>query len=90
MSDLIVLFEHPEWQLPLFSALENRGISFVAFDLKRGAFDTDRVPAAKLVFNQASPSAYNRGNDRAVPLAQALIRGFELHGVRVLNGSRGR
>ena len=88
MTDLIVLFEHPEWQLPLFSALERRGISFVAFDLKRGAFDTDRVPAAKLVFNQASPSAYNRGHDRAVPLAQALIRAFELHGVPVLNGSR--
>ena len=26
--DLIVLFEHPEWQKPLFAELERRGVSF--------------------------------------------------------------
>lgn len=86
--DLIVLFEHPEWQKPLFSALERRGIAFQPYDLKRAAFSDHAAPAAPLYFNQASPSAYVRGNVRAVPLAQAFMRSLELSGARVLNGSR--
>ncbi|MGA7238949.1 MAG: hypothetical protein WBY44_24920 [Bryobacteraceae bacterium] len=86
--DLVVLFEHPEWQKPLFSALSRRAVRFGAFDLKRGAFDPDRMPAAPVYFNQASPSAYVRGNTRAVPLALSLMRSLELGGARVLNGSR--
>ena len=86
--DLVILFEHPEWQKPLFSALERRGVNFGVFDLKRGCFDPDRVPEAPLYFNQASPSAYVRGNTRAVPLALSLMRSLELGGARVLNGSR--
>ena len=89
MSDpqLVVLFEHPEWQKPLFAALDERGVAYRAFDLKQGAFDPDPVPEAPLYFNQASPSAYVRGNARAVPLALSLIRSLETSGARVLNGS---
>lgn len=87
-DDLVILYEHPEWQKPLFAALERRGIPFGTFDLKRGCFDPDQVPAASVYFNQASPSAYVRGNTRAVPLALSLMRSLELGGARVLNGSR--
>src|SRR5438270_10886705 len=87
-QDLIVLFEHPEWQKPLFAGLQRRGVRFGTFDLKRAAFDPDSVPEAPLYFNQASPSAYVRGNTRAVPLALALMRSLERGGARVLNGSR--
>jgi hypothetical protein len=86
--DLIVLFEHPEWQKPLFSALDRRGVRYAALDLKKAAFDPDAVPQAPLYFNQASPSAYVRGNTRAVPFAFSLMRSLELGGARVLNGSR--
>ncbi|MSV36414.1 MAG: hypothetical protein EXQ47_12590 [Bryobacterales bacterium] len=86
--DLVVLFEHPEWQKPLWAALDRRGVRYSAFDLKRAAFDPDAVPAAALYFNQASPSAYVRGNTRAVPLALSLMRSLETGGARVLNGSR--
>jgi hypothetical protein len=86
--DLIVIYEHPEWQKPLFAALERRGLSFAAYDLKRNAFDPARLPSGRLYFNQASPSAYIRGNTRAVPLALSLMRSLEARGARVLNGSR--
>jgi len=86
--DVVVLFEHPEWQKPLFSALERRGVRFGRFDLKHGAFNPDDIPDAPLYFNQASPSAYIRGNTRAVPLALSLMRALELGGAKVLNGSR--
>jgi glutathione synthase/RimK-type ligase-like ATP-grasp enzyme len=85
--DLIVIHEHPEWQKPLFAALERRGVSFEPFDVTRAAFDNDEAPRARLYFNQASPSAYVRGHARAVPLALAYMRSLELKGARVLNGS---
>lgn len=86
--DVVVLYEHPEWQKPLFAALEKRGVRYGTVDLKRAAFDADALPDAPLYFNQASPSAYVRGHARAVPLALALMRSLELGGARVLNGSR--
>lgn len=84
--DVLVLFEHPEWQAPLFRALERRGLRYAAFDLKRAAFDPAALPAAQVVFNQASPSAFVRGHDRAVPMALALLRSFEAAGTPVING----
>ena len=83
--ELIVLYEHPEWQKPLFAALERRRVRFQPFDLKQAAFSNAETPAAPLYFNQASPSAYVRGHARAVPLALAYMRSLERHGARVLN-----
>ena len=70
--DLIVLHEHPEWQKPLFAALTRRGVSFEPFDVTHAAFSNVEPLRAPVYFNQASPSAYLRGNTRAVPLALAV------------------
>jgi glutathione synthase/RimK-type ligase-like ATP-grasp enzyme len=86
--DLVVIHEHPEWQKPLFSVLEKRGVRFRPFDLKSAAFLEEDAPEAPVYFNQASPSAYVRGNTRAVPLALAFLKNLEEKGVRVLNGSK--
>lgn len=88
MHDLAVLYEHPAWQEPLFAALRARGVEFAPIDLKRAAFRDSELPRAKLYFNQASPSAYVRGNTRAVPYGLALMECLELGGARVLNGAR--
>ena len=85
--DLAVLYEHPEWQKPLFAALERRGIRYAAVDLKKAAFSDADEPLAPLYFNQASPSAYVRGNTRAVPYALAYMRALRVRGVGVLNGA---
>src|SRR4051812_34154572 len=85
--DLVILHEHPEWQKPLFTALERRQVRFAAFDVTRAAFSNTDVPPARLYFNQASPSAYVRGHARAVPLALAYMRSLERQGTRVLNGA---
>jgi glutathione synthase/RimK-type ligase-like ATP-grasp enzyme len=87
VRDLVVIHEHPEWQKPLFAALERRNISFAPFDVACASFSNDEPPRATLYFNQASPSAYLRGHTRAVPLALAYMRSLELQGARVLNGS---
>ncbi len=85
--DLVVIHEHPEWQKPLFAALERRGIAYAPFDVKQAAFSNVESPVATVYFNQASPSAYVRGNTRAVPLALAFMRTLERLGARVLNGA---
>lgn len=87
-TDVLVLFEHPEWQKPLFSALDKHGVRYDTLDLKKAAFVAGDPPTAPVVFNQASPSAYVRGNARAVPLALAYMRSLEAAGVTVLNGHR--
>jgi RimK-like ATP-grasp domain len=86
-ADLAVLFEHPEWQKPLFQALERRGVLYEAVDLKKAAFSDTDASLAPLYFNQASPSAYVRGNARAVPYALAYMQTLKIRGVRVLNGA---
>ena len=85
--DVVVIHEHPEWQKPLFAALEKRGVSFLPFDLKSAAFSDEDPLDAKLWFNQASPSAYLRGNARAVPAGLAFLRTLEQRGATVLNGA---
>ena len=85
-TDLVVLYEHPQWQQPLFDALDRRGVSWRPFDLKEACFGDQDLPAANLYFNQASPSAYLRGNARAVSFALALLAALEVDGAKVLNG----
>jgi len=85
MHDLAVLFEHPSWQEPLFAALEARGVDFVPVDLKKAAYGSDDPAPARVVFNQASPSAYVRGHERAVPHAMAFMRHLARLGCDVIN-----
>jgi glutathione synthase/RimK-type ligase-like ATP-grasp enzyme len=85
--DVVVIHEHPEWQKPLFAALERRGVSFAAFNVTEAAFSDTDVPDAVVYFNQASPSAYLRGNTRAVPLALSFMRQLQWRGAKVLNGA---
>src|SRR5688500_16316752 len=87
IADVHVLYEHPAWQKPLFSALERRRVRFSTLDLKAAAFVAGDPPPARLVFNQASPSAYVRGNARAVPLALAYLKSIEGAGIPILNGA---
>ncbi len=85
--DLAVVYEHPQWQKPLFAALDARGIDYTTVDLKAGAFGDVDQPVARVYFNQASPSAYTRGNTRAVPYGLALLEALDADGVRVINGA---
>lgn len=82
-----IIYEHPEWHLPLFEALDRKNISYEKIDLKQGAFSEKSIPEARIYYNLVSPSAYLRGNQKAVPYAYALCRMLESQGHRVLNGS---
>jgi len=83
-----VLYEHPEWFVPLFAELDRRGVPYRAVRADGLNFD----PAAsasefELVFNRMSPSAYLRGHGRAIFGAQQYLAHVEALGVATINGS---
>lgn len=84
---IAILYEHPEWFLPLFDRLDRRGISYERLHTVRHRWD----PAARafpysLVVNRMSPSAYLRGHGSGISAARAFLTHVEALGIPTLNG----
>src|SRR6266540_1643656 len=82
-----VLYEHPEWFLPLFAALERRGLEVVHVNAASLRWDPAERPDFSLLLNRMSPSSHMRGHGHAIHAAAAYIGWVESHGVPVVNGS---
>jgi len=52
MYDLAVLFELPEWQKPLWAALERRGVGYTAFDRRSCHPERSEGSIVLLVLNE--------------------------------------
>lgn len=86
--DLAVLYEHPQWFVPLFDALERRGVLFAAINLSDHSFNPeDTELPAPLVFNRVAMSSFLREPEHGIFYAEALLAHWERHGARVLNGA---
>jgi hypothetical protein len=82
-----ILYEHPQWFLPLFAELERRGIPYEPIHAGDLAFDpADRAPRHSLVVNRMSPSAWTRGHADALHATLHYLAYLEQIGVPVLNG----
>jgi len=87
MADLTILYEHNAWFLPLFAALDRRGIDYAAIK-PVGAYDpTDPAPPSPLIFNRIAMSAFLRDSEHPIFWAQSLLAQWERRGARVLNGT---
>jgi len=85
MTDLAILYEHPEWFRPLFAALDRRGVDYRALT-PDGAWDpTDRTPPAPLVFNRIAMSSFLRAGEHPIFHAVALLDHWARAGARVVN-----
>ena len=82
-----VLFEHPEWFVPLFAALERRGLEVLRVDATSLRWDPAERPDFSLLLNRMSPSSHTRGHGHAIHAAASYIDWVESHGVPVVNGS---
>jgi D-alanine-D-alanine ligase-like ATP-grasp enzyme len=83
-----ILYEHPEWFIPLFAELERRGLPYQGIRAERLRFDPAATSSAYgLVFNRMSPSAYLRGHARAIFTAYHYLLHLERLGVPVINGA---
>ncbi|MDO7843897.1 ATP-grasp domain-containing protein [Sphingomonas immobilis] len=86
MTDLAILYEHPAWFVPLFAALDRRGIDHVALR-PDGHFDPADVSApARVVFNRIAMSSFLRADEHPIFHAQALLDHWRRAGARIVNG----
>jgi hypothetical protein len=89
MPQLAVYYEHPDWFRPVFTALERRGVSYMKVDAGAHVFDLDeKKPPYDVVFNRASPSAYQRGHLGTIFSTWSWLSHLERIGIPVVNGSR--
>jgi hypothetical protein len=82
-----VLYEHPEWFVPLFAELDRRGIAYDRIHAARLNFDPGRRPPYALVVNRMSPSAYTRGHAHAIFASLSYLHHLDITGVPVVNGT---
>ena len=87
MPDLVVLYEHPEWFKPLFSALDRRGVGYSALR-PDGAWDPSVVaPPAAVVINRIAMSSFLRADEHPIFHTVALLDHWRRGGARVVNGA---
>jgi hypothetical protein len=82
-----ILYEHPLWFQPLFAELERRGVPYEPIDAARLSWDpADAGQRWSLVVNRMSPSAWTRGNERAMFATLHFLAWLEAAGTPVING----
>jgi hypothetical protein len=82
-----VLYEHPQWFVPLFAELERRDIPVERIHADSLVFDpADLAPRHSLVVNRMSPSAWTRGRERALFSTLHYLDYLQQTGTPVLNG----
>ncbi len=85
MTDLAILFEHPTWFVPLFAALDRRGIDYRALTPDLAWDPADRAPPARVVFNRIAMSSFLRSGEHPIFFATALFDHWARSGARVVN-----
>jgi hypothetical protein len=80
-----IVYEHPTWLAPLFSALDERHIPYRKLDVSSFAYDLHTAPVLPLYVNRLSASSYQRNNQRAVALALSYFKFLAAQGAKILN-----
>jgi glutathione synthase/RimK-type ligase-like ATP-grasp enzyme len=86
MTDLAILYEHPAWFVPLFAALDRRGVAYTALRPDGDWNPADRHPPAPLVFNRIAMSSFLRSGEHPIFHAAALLDHWRRAGATIVNG----
>lgn len=88
MHDLAVFYEHPQWFVPLFAALDRRGIDYVKIGIEGHVFDpAASPPPARVVLSRLAMSSFLRSSDHAIFYSSALYAHWAGQGARIVNGA---
>jgi len=88
MHDLAVFYEHPQWFVPLFAALDRHGIDYVKIGIEGHVFDpTASPPPARVVLSRLAMSSFLRSPDHAIFYSSALYAHWAGQGARIVNGA---
>jgi hypothetical protein len=86
--DLAVLYEHPQWFLPLWATLDRHGVSYEAIRLSDHSFDpASRDVPAPVVLSRVAMSSFLRETQHGIFYAQSLFDHWSANGAKVLNGA---
>jgi hypothetical protein len=87
MKPVGILYEHPQWFLPLFRELSGRGIPYEPLHVADHAYDPDaRESGYSLLVNRMSPSAWTRGHAGGIFHTLHYLAWLDAIGANVLNG----
>ncbi len=87
MTELALLYEHPQWLAPVLKTLDRRGIGYKALHADGHSFDpADLTPPASLIFNRVAMSSFLREADHPIFYAQAVMAHWRAAGARIING----
>ncbi len=83
-----IIHENDAWTAPLEAELERLNLPFTAWFLDQGHFDLSSPPPEGVFYNRMSASSHTRDHRYAHEYTSAVVAWLELHGRRVLNGTR--
>jgi len=87
VTDLAILYEHPQWFAPLFAALDRRGVSYTSFGPDGHWSPADAAIPAPLVLNRIAMSSFLRADEHPIFHTMALLDHWRRSGARVVNGA---
>ncbi|HEX9791354.1 MAG TPA: alpha-L-glutamate ligase [Kiloniellales bacterium] len=83
-----VLHENSVWVEPLRQAFAEANVPYDEWTLDQGVLTFDRPPPQGVFYNRMSASSHTRGHRFAPELTHGVLNWLEMHGRRVVNGSR--
>ena len=88
MSRIYVIHENDAWVEPLRAAFAELSLPFEEWFLDQGVLDFSSAPPQGVFYNRMSASSHTRGHRYAPEYTSCVLPWLELHGRRVVNGSR--
>ncbi|HEX4782335.1 MAG TPA: hypothetical protein VH301_16360 [Usitatibacter sp.] len=88
MEKIYVIHENEAWVEPLRSAFDERRLPFEEWFLDKGVLDFSSPPPQGVFYNRMSASSHTRDHRYAAEYTSCVLPWLELHGRRVVNGSR--
>ncbi|HUQ28290.1 MAG TPA: hypothetical protein VM051_06840 [Usitatibacter sp.] len=88
MSLIHVIHENDAWVEPLCAAFAEQSLPYEEWFLDKGMLDFSSEPPQGVFYNRMSASSHTRDHRHAVEYTSCVLPWLELHGRRVVNGSR--
>ncbi|HXF79925.1 MAG TPA: hypothetical protein VN598_13740 [Usitatibacter sp.] len=88
MSKIYVIHENEAWVEPLRAAFAEQQLPYEEWFLDKGVLDFSGAPPRGVFYNRMSASSHTRDHRYAAEYTSCVLPWLELHGRRVVNGSR--
>ncbi|WP_347317869.1 alpha-L-glutamate ligase [Rossellomorea sp. RS05] len=88
MGKIHIIHENSEWTDHLIKRMDELGLDYEEWFLDKGMVDLTTAPPEGIFYNRISASSHTRDHRYAPELTESVLAWLELHGRKVLNGTR--